>query len=120
MPTPAIPRHARCVPAASAIAAPLQQLATHPQADPPAGGYLRAPLRSLCFRPLALPSAPVAALRPASAARHRDQLTSEPWENFPWSGQRAAMTVRMVPASAAVESPSLPQIRSRPIPENDV
>ena len=40
----------------------------------PTGGYLRAPLRSLCFRPLALPSAPVAPLRPASAASHRDQL----------------------------------------------
>jgi hypothetical protein len=89
--TLAIPRHGRRVPAASAIAAPLQQLTAH-RADRacPAGGYLRAPLRSLCFRPLALPSAPVAALRPASAARHRDQPTSEPWENFrrPDNGQR--------------------------------
>ena len=89
--TLAIPRHGRRVPAASAIAAPLQQLTAY-RADRacPAGGYLRAPLRSLCFRPLALPSAPVAALRPASAARHRDQPTNEPWENFrrPDNGQR--------------------------------
>lgn len=39
---------------------------THP------GGYLRASLRSPCFRPLALPSAPVATLRPPSAARKPD------------------------------------------------
>ena len=49
------------------------------RADPacPAGGYLRTPLHSLCFRPLTLPSAPVAPLRPAPAARHRDQLLSD-------------------------------------------
>lgn len=46
-----------------------------------AGGYLRAALRSLRFRPLALPSAPVATLRPASAARQPTSSPGKPCEN---------------------------------------
>lgn len=58
--------------------------AHHPELIPPCptGGYLRAPPRSLCFRPLALPSAPVAPLRPASAAPHQRRASAGHRENL--------------------------------------
>jgi hypothetical protein len=75
-------------------------------ADAHAVGYLRAPLRSLRFRPLALSSAPVAALRPASVARHRDQ---HPTREATATVVPSA-TAHAVSACRATEPSSLPQI----------
>jgi len=69
-----------------------------------AGGYLRTALRSLRFRPLALPSAPVATLRPTSAARQT--AVSPPCENSTLPGTaRGDRTHRQRPGRGTASQP---------------
>lgn len=85
----------------------------HHQSSAIRGGYLQASLRSLCSRPLALPSAPVAALRPPSAAHHQHGVIE-----LPAPGHRPA--IMTTPNHQSRRSHHAPQLRppDRPRPSS--